>query len=201
MRRIFFVALALFCTQLDSANAQRYFGELVWKPLSDGRKMEVVKDFGFEDDMKRKWQVPKGWVIDGASIPKALWTFFGAPYSGKYREASVIHDYFCDVKRRPWKQVHRVFNDAIRASGVSKLKSKIMYLAVYRFGPRWDFSVPTCPPGFRCAVSRLIQIKEFTPEFSMKEFELMRASVEANVDVPLREVERKLDRKFVLGEQ
>ena len=51
--------------------------------------------------------------------------------------ASVIHDVACDEKKRPWKEVHKVFHYAMLASGVSPDRANLMYNAVYDFGPRW----------------------------------------------------------------
>jgi hypothetical protein len=61
----------------------------------------------------------------------------GGPFDGKYRNASVIHDWFCDRRSAPWERVHRVFYEAMLASGVEPYKAKLMYLAVYYQGPRW----------------------------------------------------------------
>ncbi len=58
---------------------------------------------------------------------------------GKYRKASVVHDYFCDTMLRPWKDVHRMFYEATVAEGNGEVLSKVMYAAVYRWGPRWDY--------------------------------------------------------------
>ena len=88
--------------------------------------------------------MPAGVLVDGASIPSVFWSIIGAPFTGKYREASVIHDHYCETKSRHWKAVHRVFLDGMLASGVNDYQAKLMYLAVYRFGPRWDFDVNAC---------------------------------------------------------
>jgi hypothetical protein len=82
--------------------------------------------------------VPAKAVVDGASIPKLFWSILGGPYEGKYRNASVIHDWFCDRRTMPWSMVHRVFYEAMLDSGVEPLTAKMMYLAVYYAGPRWD---------------------------------------------------------------
>jgi len=50
----------------------------------------------------------------------------------------VIHDWFCDRRNMPWERVHRVFYEAMLTSGVEAAKAKLMYLAVYYGGPRWD---------------------------------------------------------------
>ncbi len=114
-----------------------YFGELLFKPLDDGRLMEVVKDFGFRDHDAAEWPVPSGARVDGASIPRPLWSFIGGPFEGKYRDASVVHDYYCDTRARPWRAVHRVFYDAMLVSGTHPQLAKLMYAAVYYCGPRW----------------------------------------------------------------
>ena len=116
----------------------RYLGELIWKPLPDGRIMELVSSFGFLDERQKRWPVPAGARVDGASIPQVLWSIMGGPFEGKYRDASVIHDYYCDTRLRPWRSVHRVFYNAMRVSGVSASRAKLMYAAVLYGGPRWS---------------------------------------------------------------
>jgi Protein of unknown function (DUF1353) len=94
----------------------RYLGRLILEPLIDGRRMQLVQPFGFLDENQIRWPVPSGTKVDGASIPKVLWPLIGGPFEGKYRYASVIHDYYCDTRLRPWRMVHRVFYNAIRVS-------------------------------------------------------------------------------------
>jgi Protein of unknown function (DUF1353) len=71
-------------------------------------------------------------------LAPTLWSVIGSPFTGKYRDASVIHDYYCDIRARPWPSVHRVFYDAMIVSGVSVSRAKLMYAAVYFAGPRWS---------------------------------------------------------------
>src|SRR4051812_31635812 len=85
--------------------------------------------------------VPERTRVDGASIPQALWSIVGSPFTGKYVQASVIHDYYCDVRVRRWQHVHRIFYEAMLVSGVSETRAKIMYAAVYFAGPRWSDTV------------------------------------------------------------
>src|SRR5215471_561969 len=98
----------------------RYLGRLVLEPLADGRLMRLVEPFGFLDPEQKRWPVPPGAKVDGASIPQALWSLIGGPFEGKYRDASVVHDYYCDVRTEPWRAVHKVFYNAMRASDVSE---------------------------------------------------------------------------------
>lgn len=114
-----------------------YTGDVETKWLADNRRMELLKDFSFTDPNNINWYAKKGDIIDGASIPRFLWSLVGSPFTDDYRDASVIHDIACEEKTRTWEVVHLAFYYAMRASGVSPIKSKIMYAGVYHFGPRW----------------------------------------------------------------
>ena len=74
-------------------------------------------------------------MVDGASIPQTFWSVIGGPFEGGYRKASVIHDYM-RPQVRPGR-TYLVFYNGMRANGVRTLTAKIMYAAVYNFGPRW----------------------------------------------------------------
>ena len=136
----------------SSSNAGKFVGDLVVKALPDGTNLMLVEDFVYVDHTGKEWGVPKGTSTDGASIPGAFWSIVGAPFSGKFRAAAVIHDFYCETKHRDWRAVHRVFYDAMITSGVSEAQAKLMYYAVYRFGPRWEVTAdsPTCPPRVQC---------------------------------------------------
>lgn len=115
-----------------------YLGELVLSPDSNGRSMTLQSPYAFRDKNCVTWSVRKGAVVDGASIPRWAWSIIGGPWEGPYRNASVVHDWYCSVRTQPWKAVHKMFHHGMMASGVSSAKAKIMYLAVYYGGPRWD---------------------------------------------------------------
>ncbi len=103
-----------------------------------GRKLKLLEDFIYIDPEGNSWITPAGHSVDGASIPRVFWSITGGPFSGKYRASSVIHDYYCDAKTRPWEDVHRNFYFGMRASGVEENKAKLMFAAVHAFGPRWE---------------------------------------------------------------
>lgn len=125
-----------------SVSAQRSHGSFLSKlqiePIpGTERDFQLLSDFAYRDPQDRMWTAPKGAIVDGASIPRAFRLLFGGPWDGRYKEASVIHDHFCKTKSRPWQDVHRSFYSAMRANGVDETKAKLMFAAVYRFGPRW----------------------------------------------------------------
>lgn len=119
----------------------QYTGKLIFEPLADGRRMRVLQDFGFMEADGLQWPVPPRTVVDGASIPRPLWSLIGGPFEGKYRDASVVHDYYCDVRSAEWQMVHRMFYRGMLCSGVSVAQAKLMYAGVYFGGPRWGITV------------------------------------------------------------
>jgi len=119
----------------------KYEGRAAVEFLPDGRRVKLIEPFAYIDYEAERWSVPSGAIVDGASIPQPLWGVVGGPFEGAYRDASVIHDWYCDRRIRPWKRVHRVFYEAMLTSGVSKSRAKLMYAAVYWGGPRWSETV------------------------------------------------------------
>jgi hypothetical protein len=125
----------------------RFIGKLVAEFEGDGRKVVLIEPYSFVDPMGEEWPVPAGAKTDGASVPSAFWALY-PPFTGSYRAAAVIHDYYCDTKKRTWQDTHKTFYYAMRAAGVDERNAKVMYGAVYLFGPRWG---PGTAPGQRNA--------------------------------------------------
>lgn len=129
--------MSMLAVAADAPPYGRFVGPVDTRWLIDGRRMELLSDFKYVDPGGVEWDAPKGSVVDGASIPWIAWSAVGGPYEGKYRAASVIHDVACDRKKRPWELVHLAFYWAMLAGGVDGKRAKVMYAAVYFFGPRW----------------------------------------------------------------
>jgi len=135
-----FATLLLLSMLAQSAWAQTFgtfVGDVVAKWNDDGRTMTLTEPFAYLDPTGSRWEAPKGTTVDGASIPQFAWSIIGGPFEGNYRNSSVIHDVACVEKKRPWELVHQTFYTGMLASGVSTVKAKVMYAAVYHFGPRW----------------------------------------------------------------
>ena len=108
------------------------------QPLNDGsHRVRLLEDLVFVDVHGKQWKAPKGYVVDGATIPKVFQEFIGTPYGGQYVLASVIHDVAYDKRLGTWEEVHQVFYDAMLASGVEPRKASLMYMAVYEASGRW----------------------------------------------------------------
>lgn len=87
---------------MNAAAQQEFSPYFVGRVLSeflchDGpdRLMRLDEDFTFIESPDAEWTAPAGFIFDGATIPRPLWTVFGDPFIGDYRRAAVIHDLLC----------------------------------------------------------------------------------------------------------
>jgi hypothetical protein len=125
----------------------QYYGEfsgnLRLELLADGRNAVVHRRLTITDPNGIVWVATKGSKVDGASIPRVMWSFIGGPWDGPYRNASIIHDVACVEQDREWQLVHRCFYNAMMAiDAMGPFKAKVMYAAVYHFGPKWRITAP-----------------------------------------------------------
>ena len=144
MKQIATVSLLGVLVLLTTEAVGQEFGKFVGNPQTewdpDGRRMFLLDDFVYVDPAAQKWIASKGSRIDGASIPQVFWSLIGGPFEGQYRNASVVHDTECqEPHKHDWRDVHRMFYLASRAGGIGAVKAKVMFAAVYHFGPRWEW--------------------------------------------------------------
>jgi hypothetical protein len=105
---------------------------LVFSPTEDGMRFTLTQEFSYYrvNNPEEVITVPVGYTTDLASIPRIFWVIL--PPQGQYIKAAVIHDYLCDLAKTDddYMYADQVFYEAMRVSGVSYIKAKIMYLAV-----------------------------------------------------------------------
>jgi hypothetical protein len=94
------------------------------------RNMRLLEDFWYDDPNGRRWAAPKGSVVNGASIPEALWSSVGSPYTGDYRRASIVHDVACDTPGVSREDADDMFYWACLTGGCSAAQAKVFYLGV-----------------------------------------------------------------------
>jgi Protein of unknown function (DUF1353) len=139
INRLVLTALAIAmmsCSKGGSTKQPKEWGSYLNRPLAlqdfvppDGRRFSLLHEFTYVDQSGRRW----GWSIDpDAILERYRWTF-----EGLYREAAVVHDAGCCAQMQPWEDVHHMFYNAMRCSGVEEGKAKTLFLAVWSFGPRW----------------------------------------------------------------
>lgn len=165
------------------------------------RKMVLEEAFIFTDPDGKVWEVPAGYSIDGASIPKALWSLIGSPYTGDYRRASIVHDKACDDAKKDFiarRAADRMFFHACRAGGCSTDEAKTLYLGV-RIGalkdqvPLWSDSITeSFSPRPRASIP--LGDRKVETDFRLAREELSR---QVETDDPL-ELEEQVDRALEL---
>jgi Protein of unknown function (DUF1353) len=149
------ILLALCTGEMKGQTFGSFEGEIVVKwDDNDGRTMILVQPFAYIAPNGIRWDAPPGSRVDGASIPQFAWSIIGGPFEGKYRKASIVHDVACVARTQPWQSVHEAFYTAMLASGVDSIKAKIMYAAVYHFGPRWVRQIVETSVPIRTAKER-----------------------------------------------
>ena len=112
-------------------NASLLLGHDFWYLLED-----VKIDFVLNND-HYEVNIPKGYLTDGASVPRLFWNVF--PQWDNTSKAVVLHDYLCEYgiaringceKIVPRIMVDKIFLEALRFEGITKIKYNIMYAAV-----------------------------------------------------------------------
>lgn len=107
-----------------------------------GKAIEVLEELIYIDSNKTKWIVPKGYKSDGASIPKWAQRFIGEPLEGDTLRAVLIHDVYCENKKRSQEDTHKVFREILKLDGVNLLIRNLMYQAVTKYNkiknPFWN---------------------------------------------------------------
>lgn len=119
----------------------RFLGDVVVQflvePDKSDRIVRVWQKFVYVDSKGNIWLVPEGAVLNGASIPRILWTLYGSPFVGDYRRAALVHDYGCAIRSRPAKLTHAAFYDGCRTDQLRRSKAFVMWSMVEAFGPNW----------------------------------------------------------------
>jgi hypothetical protein len=140
------------------------------------RQMTLLHEFWFDDPSGKRWITPAGYVTDGTSIPRALWTLVGSPFTGDYRRAAIVHDKACvdaGGDRRARRAADKMFYHACRAGGCSIRDATIMFLGV-RIGAAW----PMLSPRFAEAITDMPRIYRTTEEKRIEaDFQLLAEHV------------------------
>jgi len=133
-------------------------------PIADSGddRYELVESFRWAwhaDGAAWRIEVPKGFRLDGASVPGIATALTGIGRDGLHRAAALVHDFLYRHGGRPphgsftklnvaaadwlpcaapWtrEQVDKLFANMLAAAGVSKLRRRLMYLAVRAVGWR-----------------------------------------------------------------
>lgn len=123
-------------------------------PGTEPELRRLDKDLDFTDKAGLVWKASVGDITDGASIPDVFLPITGSRFEPDFLPAAVVHDHYTDRVHdhlvRTWQSAARVFYEAMRANGTPAWKAKLMYYAVYVFGPHWGKLSPGTYCGPNC---------------------------------------------------
>ena len=121
-------------------------------PGSVPLKKTLKSDLYYTDSTGTVWKANTGDVTDGASIPDVFVPLVGDRFEPDFLPAAIIHDHYTndDHKVRPWTDTARVFYQAMVTNQTPVSKAKVMYYAVYVFGPHWGQLKPGQFCGDHC---------------------------------------------------
>ncbi|WP_445487854.1 DUF1353 domain-containing protein [Rhodopseudomonas sp. RCAM05734] len=140
-----------------------FIGELQLSPNPadpSGNTKLLAADLLYVDGNAQVWKAGAGDVTDGASIPGLFQPIIGGPWEKAYLPAAVMHDHYTNNAHmvRTWQSTARMFFSAMVVGNVEIIRAKLMYYAVYVFGPHWDKLAPGVPCGTNCIFSATSQM-------------------------------------------
>lgn len=98
--------------------------------LNSNNNEAILLDDFIAETLKYKFKIKKGFVFDGASIPKLFWNVIGSPFTGKYKEAALVHDALYASEYFKRKECDDIFLDLMERADVGYFKRYTMYWAV-----------------------------------------------------------------------
>lgn len=90
----------------------------------------VVQDYVFYSSITGEtYTIPSGFITDGASIPRVLWSVFGGPFCPKNMEASIQHDFLINIGVEGSQRDLQFYSTLVN-NNTDKWKARLMYLGV-----------------------------------------------------------------------
>lgn len=80
-----------------------------------------------EDLLVAGYNVPAGFITDGASVPRGLWNLF--PPIGRYLVAAIVHDHALE-SGRGWTISNLLFDETLRSLEIRGWRRALMVAAV-----------------------------------------------------------------------
>jgi len=108
------------------------------QPYGSGTMMvsaSIDVDITRASGITHRVKLPVGYVFDGASIPRCVWSVIGHPFDPSFVVAACVHDWYCDQAKAQHDYQLRVIGDAVffallTKAGVPGWKRAAMYIAV-----------------------------------------------------------------------
>lgn len=108
------------------------------RPISKGQ-YKLYEDYYYSYKLGDKTTyggIPKGFIYDGASVPRILWSVLGMSPDGLGRPAFLIHDFMYDKQKKSRKFADDLFYEVLLYVGESRWRAWTAYKGVRLFGGR-----------------------------------------------------------------
>jgi hypothetical protein len=116
----------------------RFLGAAEIEYIENGLAMRLRADLAFLDVHGMLWSAPRGSVCRGNALPSEVWKILGPPLMGAHREASIIHEHYCQMQAGVSHDVHEMFYEACLARGVPEPIARMALLELVAHGPFWE---------------------------------------------------------------
>jgi hypothetical protein len=105
---------------LTPAEINRISWPIYARPLRDGSGQILHREFRWWGPFRRSnilVVASPGFIWDGASIPRAAWSFIGSPFRGRYQQAALVHDILYEMHDGTDENTARQMWLAVRVGG------------------------------------------------------------------------------------
>lgn len=100
----------------------------------EDQEVYLLEDFTI-DTIIGKITIKRGFIYDGASIPKIFWSVLGeSPFSGKIQPAAIVHDILYRTHYVKYLKANDVWNDLCKRNNVAIGKRITMTQVLNGFG-------------------------------------------------------------------
>lgn len=106
-----------------------FIGKLSYDRVNE-RLRKLTKPFTYVSKRNKIYALPIGFVSDGASIPKLLWSVIGSPFTGKYEKPVWIHDWNYKTQKIKRNLADKIFYEGMVEERVSLWKRQTMWFGV-----------------------------------------------------------------------
>lgn len=139
--------LALTCLPALAADPGHFEGRLALE-LADGpgpaSAWTLREPLDYVGADGRRWTAPRALRLDGDPVPGALRGLPDLPVAADYRRAAAIHAAVVQQRALPWREAHRLLHAASLDEGLSEPEARLLHLAVYAGGWRWQAPPSSC---------------------------------------------------------
>jgi len=105
-------------------------------PVGESNHYKLLEDLTFSFH-GMEVTVPKGYLTDGASIPRFAWYFVGSPFEPRHMLGAIIHDWLYSQRIADQKVADAVFLQILKEQGKRPVPALVMWLTLRIFGWMW----------------------------------------------------------------